>query len=505
MKYLNKSYVDRDIADRGHFNMKMYTYIKKLTCLFIIAILFVSTVSAVPLDIDGDDLDPLVDIEVTVEIQQIRAFDKNDKQFGLLPFYPIFFKREYIDKESDPDFYIKVLINNEESTSDTWHDTKYIYDPQFSATLDVPDDEEFVTVKIQLWDWNDNGDVLCDIGDEKDDVELTYSIKTGHWTGDDQLEDPSGYGRLNGCDDGSIYRRDLDCELWFDIYQNDYDGDGIPYWTEVNDYGTDPEVSNIGDDSDGDDIPIEWEWKWGYDPFVWEDHEKLDPEGDSINNFEEYLTSEWFSDPFRKDVFVELDIMDEGPNGEKTYFPENSGELIQTAFDRQNIVFHLDYGSMGGHDIIPFEEIIEWGNFDEIYYDFFLHGDENNWRRGVFHYGVVVYKSGGPAGYMFRSNAFQITSSGHEKIVLEKSWANRDTVFGSAYMHELGHTFGFNPIPGHSRSGGLIGYLINRPYKSCMNYRYMYYTIDYSDGSRRLPDLDDWSRMDLTSFEREWG
>ncbi|MCK5261827.1 MAG: hypothetical protein KAJ44_06575, partial [Thermoplasmatales archaeon] len=67
-----------------------------------------------------------------------------------------------------------------------------------------------------------------------------------------------------------------------------------------------------------------------------------------------------------------------------------------------------------------------------------------------------------------------------------------------------GHTFGFWPIPGHSRNGGLIGWLINRPYKSCMNYGYMYYTVDYSDGSRGIPDLDDWSRMDLAYFEREW-
>ena len=201
------------------------------------------------------DFDPLTDVEVTVEIQKIRAFDKDDLQVRV---------EEYIDLNSDPDFYVKIIINDQEFTSDIWHDTKYIYEPQFSATLDVPDDEEFVTVKIQLWDWNDNGDALCDIGDENNDVELTYSIKMGHWTGDDQLEDPSGYGRLNGCDDGSIHIRELDCELWFDIYQNDYDGDGIPYWTEVNDYGTDPEVDNTGDDNDGDDIPIEWEWKWEY-------------------------------------------------------------------------------------------------------------------------------------------------------------------------------------------------------------------------------------------------
>jgi len=512
MKYLNMSCIYREIVLRGYKNMKIHTHIKKLTGLFLMTILFVSADSAVPVKfeeltsavhIDGEDLDPLVDIEVTVEIQKIRAFDKEDKQFSILPNNPLHFKREYIDKESDPDFYVKIFINEQEFASDIWHDRKYIYNPQFSATLNVPDDEEFVTVKIQLWDWNENGDVLCDIGDENDDAELTYSIKNGHWTGEDFLGDSSGYGRLNGCDDGTIYKRDRDCELWFDIYQNDYDGDGIPYWTEVNDYGTDPEFNNWGEDSDSDDIPIEWEWKWGYNPIVWEDHKEIDPEMDSINNFEEYLTSEWFSDPFRKDVFVELDMMDEGPNGEKTYFPANSEEIISTAFNRQNIVFHLDYGSMGGYEIIPFTEIVDRRNLREIYNDFFLHGDENNWRRDVFHYGVVVYRSESAAGYVFRPNAFQISSFGHE-VVSEEPWADRDVVYASAYMHELGHTFDFDPIPGHTRYGGLIGWLINRPYKSCMNYGYMYYTVDYSDGSRRSPDLDDWSRMDLTFFERDW-
>jgi len=354
---------------------------------------------------------------------------------------------------------------------------------------------------------NEGDDKHCDISGDADDrdAELIYSIKTGHWIGDDELSDPSGYGRLSGCDDGTIYENDRDGEIWFNVYQNDYDGDGIPYWTEVNDYGTDPEVSNIGEDSDNDDIPIEWEWKWGYDPFVWQNHEELDPDGDSIDNFEEYLTSEWFSDPFRKDVYVELDLMGEGPNGETSYFPVNAKELIQTAFDRQNIIFHLDYGSMGGHDIIPFDEMVEGHELDEIYNDFFLHGNSNNWRRGVFHYGVVVYMSEGVAGYIFRRNAFQIESYGHEALSQEPG-NDMDIIYGSAYMHELGHTFGFRPIPGHTRSGGIFLWLYNLAYKSCMNYAWMYKFVDYSDGSRRAPDLNDWdpNRMIFDYFEREW-
>jgi hypothetical protein len=175
------------------------------------------------------DFDPLVDITITVEINKIRSLEKRDVQIP---------SNKKINTIGNPDFYVKVIINEVEFTSPIWNDTKYVYDPQWSATLDVPDDKDFVYITIQLWDWNENGDILCDISPfnyELPDgymVNLTYSIKTGHWTGDDYCTDEpsdfdlSGYGRLNGCDDGSIYQNDPDCELWFDIYQNDYDGDG---------------------------------------------------------------------------------------------------------------------------------------------------------------------------------------------------------------------------------------------------------------------------------------
>ena len=129
----------------------------------------------------------------------------------------------------------------------------------------------------------------------------------GHWSGDDSLGDPSGYGRLCGCDDGSIYVDENDYELWFSITQTDPDGDGIPYWTEINTYQTDPTIDNTGEDHDSDTIPIEWEYQWGYDPFTPEPHLILDDDNDSISNYEEYLTHHWDSDPFRQDIFLEID------------------------------------------------------------------------------------------------------------------------------------------------------------------------------------------------------
>jgi len=471
----------------------------------------------------GEDLDPLVDLEVTVTIKEIRALDK-------------------IDRFSDPDFYVKVFINDEKFKSEIWRNQKYVKE-EWHITVDVPDDVETVNITIQLWDRDFGLDKLCDIArsdnsnPNRREIFLNYSLKSGHWSGDDLISPPhswyvdySGYGRANGCDDNSIYDEDRDCEIWFDISQNDYDGDGIPYWTEVNKFGTDPEVDDTGMDDDEDGVPIEWEYKWGhyirynrsshsdehdwfYDPFVKDDHENLDPDGDSLNNVEEYLTSEWGSDPFRKDLFVELDQMEEGPNGEpESLLPQGSKDLIQDAFDKQNVVFHLDDGFMGRGEMIPFDSQGDNTTYEElidIYNDYFLHGNENNWRRGVFHYGLAIYNASGACGFMFRNNAFQISRVGMEKqILFNRNEEKRDVVYASAYMHELGHTLGLMWLGGHNTNAYYF-WQINwwkwRPYKSVMNYGYMYGFIwdlvDYSDGSRGRNDFDDWSNLDLEYFD----
>ena len=139
------------------------------------------------------DFDPLVDIIVTFDVLVIRALDK-------------------IDKLSDPDFFVKVFINNEEFISHTWDNTNYLYNC-WSVTKNVPDEEEFVDIKIQLWDWNKNNNKICDISknnnnqDEGFDISITYDIKTGRWYGDDyNIGDTTGYGRVCGTGDGSIYK-----------------------------------------------------------------------------------------------------------------------------------------------------------------------------------------------------------------------------------------------------------------------------------------------------------
>jgi len=457
----------------------------------------------------GEDFDPLVDIEVIVDILTIRALDD-------------------IDIIKGPDFFVKVMINNQEYTSPLWDDSSYLYDISWNAKANVPDDVEHVEISIQLFDKTIFGERLCDISGTKNKasdgftVDLTYNIKTGQWSGDDCVYyDTSGYGRLNGCDDGSIYKNERDCELWFNIYQTDPDGDTIPYWTEVNVYDTDPEIDNTGDDIDGDSIPIEWEHKWLFNPKIWDDHKHLDLDEDSLTNYEEYLTSQWDSNPYRRDLFIEMDVMANGPLGQKSSVPRQSKELLRTAYNTRNIVYHLDDGCMGGGgEVIPFDRKTYKNELVPIYNNYFLHNDSENWRRSVFHYAMIIYNHYSASGIAYVGenpslywhfqgiNTFIISASSMNKMS-RKILKDKDKIFACAIMHETGHTFGidfmFPPGCDNRRTSRPRhpAFWIFSSYKSCMNYRYAFKILDYSDGSHGLFDYDDWANLDFSFFERK--
>lgn len=452
---------------------------------------------------------------VTVTIKKIRSLEKEDPQVHF---------EKIIDKNTHPDFYLKIWIDGALFESVRYWNTKYLYDLNWKAIKQISTDKTEIPIKIQLWDAADEDvtiDRLCDLGSGSEDsntgkeINLIYNYNTGHWTGDDFIGDSSGYGRVNGCDDGSFYKQELDVELWFDITQTDVDGDGIPSWMETNEYGTDPFVDDSEKDFDNDKISTYWEWKWGYNPKSYDDHDTLDPDEDSLSNWEEYYMRNWNADPFRIDLFVEMDQM-KGPNG-KAMFPEGGKELLYTAYNRRNVVYHIDDGDMGSEsraDLIPFDEVTEcsWGEedeLDEIYQTYFLNQPDGDIRRSIFHYGVVLYQSSMVNGNAFGPNRYQISAHGMEEKLEDplRFNADRDVIYASAYMHEMGHSLNFRPIPGHNKLSYYPwqpGFWISRMYKSCMNYGYMYYTVDYSDGSRPFRDFDDWERMDLSYFEKDW-
>ncbi len=83
---------------------------------------------------ETQDIDPTVDLKISVKITEIRAFDK-------------------IDKYSDPDFYVKVIINDEEEIkSKIWRNQIHVTEEWSTPFIDVPDEKEWINVTIQVWD-----------------------------------------------------------------------------------------------------------------------------------------------------------------------------------------------------------------------------------------------------------------------------------------------------------------------------------------------------------------
>ncbi len=446
------------------------------------------------------DWDPMVDLEVIFRIDRIRSLDF---QRGESPLYAM-----------------DITIDGRTVEGvGAWGGIDAY--PRWRHVQDVDDGEENVSVTVRLYEIVGDEQIDADISPGQgtgrgQTLHLTYSLRTGRWTGDDRLHDKNGLGHVSGAEDGSLDEND--CELWFSIYQTDADGDRLTWYEETYIYGTDPAVDNTGDDMDGDGVPIEWEDHWGYDPFTWDDHANLDPDGDGIQNTEEYRMAFWRADPFRQDVFVEVDYMENQFFGHTT-LPEYSKQKVISAFSRQNIMLHVDDGLMGGGgEVLPFEKFYTPEKLAAYYDQFFLHDGAEAWREDVFRYAVMAYYTiegkRNVAGYSYwhdrtdQFNSFVVA----RRAIKNYRWTPmaRDTATASLFMHELGHTLG---LFWHTYNGidntttiypWLSGWDIYGNYRSCMNYRYAWSLIDYSDGSHGEGDFDDWSRVDPAFFETQF-
>ena len=418
--------------------------------------------------------------------------------------------------ESNPDIYFKIYVNGEDAmlSSQDYKGKDIWFDEPMAEKKIAYDPEKDVSIQIQMWEKKSLRDEQCDISRESgrspegDTITISYDMKRGGWTGDDFLKDGNGYGHCSGFEDGN--ENENDCEIWFDVYQkgDGWGADHLTYWEKVNVYHLDPLGNYTGVDFNGDGIPIEWEDKYGFDPFANDTVSDDDPDNDGLSNFEEYETSQWLSDPFSKDIFLELDWMKGRYPWSLPYtFPKESQYLLFNAFARHNITLHIDDGSMGGGgELVPYSEIISGNAMDSIRSKYFLHWGSRNWRRGVFHYGIICSQiefSRPAGGCAFATDSFAVGG----QYVRDWSWAfylqgsNYYRAFASVVMHELGHTLGLNNFGGidnvNTRFPWDKDYWVWGPYRSCMNYRYVYKLVDYSDGDDPDHDQNDWAVMNL--------
>ena len=415
-----------------------------------------------------------------------------------------------------PSYYFEAVLHDGVWTSheiNEW-DTDYV---GWQAFRQVDEELEKCTIDVTLFE--NQKRLFGSSSVEMDSFSIVYDFRTGRWTGDDSFNDSDGMGYYNG----------EDFEVWFDVHQSDADGDGIPFWTEVNTLGTNPEVDDRYKDPDDDGIPTAWEWKWGYDPMRFDNHTGLDPDVDGIPNSEEYKLRKYVANPFRQDIFVEVDFMEKAPGlfGKEHVFWEESQQMVMDKFSDQGITLHIDDGIMGGGgEYLDFHEeyILQEGGIGSEYYKYHFADD----RKGVFRYGVIVHSAGWahPQDYKLAYDVLSVPCNAkfYRTVFFPPAVTPRmqRIAMSCGFMHELGHTLG---LRGETNPGIDNGTQIRRGmegipfltqlqmqqeaieawenYESCMNYnKFGSFVLGYSDGTNGENDVDDWSMIDLTYFKR---
>ena len=418
---------------------------------------------------------------------------------------------EFVQQFTTHSFVIYITSNCLPSGAEFFFTGRYTL-TDFSLPLQSPT-ERIILITFEVSEIIGNTTLPCDL-DKKlgiNGAQILFDTYTGQWIGDDQIGDESGYGRLNGCDDGSVDTFERDVELCFSVDVVDPDGDGIPKWIEEQEYRTDPFVNDATCDNDNDEVPLVWEWRYGYDPFTYDDHRNNDPDNDGLNNYEEYRVSAWQSDPFRKDIFLELDQMEPDRDDTGFFVPLNTTIQVYQTYSKRNILFHVDDGCMGGGEILPYNAMIWIGEEQKYYNTYFLHNDPENWRRGVFRYALYVHDHRPIKGLEFpgENTLLGFFNSGLNSFLIATEFfrSYNFTENACVMLHEIGHTLGI--YMGHPlgcdnqlmRNPFSLQRILFKNYQSVMNYQYTYAILDYSDGSHGLGDYDDWENINLTFFQ----
>jgi hypothetical protein len=381
----------------------------------------------------------------------------------------------------------------------------------------VEDEQETSEVNIKIVEKKSVGLLGLRSNDVvEEEIHMTYHYRTGRWEGDDYFKDNDGYGHYLGDN----------VEIWFNIYQSDYDHDGIPYWTEKNILLTDPMVDDSKLDPDNDGIPTSWEWKWDYDPFTWDDHEKLDPDIDGIENIEEYMMQKFFANPYQPDMYIETDGMEKKNFLDLPHvFHKDSQHMLIERFAQHGINLYIDDGwpdspTNGGGELLPFiKEIDEvvGGQIASFYQHHFP--DE---RKGIFRYVVIAINKGWNTPSTYNNYDTMLVYSGRRPSIRNFFAVTprlRSILLAKGVLHELGHSMGLMPysFPGNDIMPPVGARYPNMPeeeykqylnqYHSIMNYNFIYRDrdlIDYSDGANGEPyDQDDWKYIYLPSFQSD--
>jgi hypothetical protein len=213
------------------------------------------------------------------------------------------------------------------------------------------------------------------------------------------------------------------------------------------------------------------------------------------------------ANPFHKDIFLELDWMKSKVTGQVNKPSEGIIKEAADVFAQHNITLHVDVGDLGGGEEIPSLSNFSFSDLVDLYWQYFLHYDLNNPRKGIFRYGIIC-DVGPDVNFPFMGwdqlDSFLISA---QRLSEQFPLYSRDRLIMGGVVHHLGHTLGLlaDVYGGIDNVGTLrpisMQWFTYRHYQSNMNYWYKYWTFSYSDGTHGQGDFDDYGHLDFSFFK----
>jgi hypothetical protein len=264
-----------------------------------------------------------------------------------------------------------------------------------------------------------------------------------------------------------------DCELWFDITQNDADGDGLTWAIEVA-LGSDPTSIDgptaacpLGD-IDNDGLPNWYECKQdtNWPPSITAMAGNGDLDYDGLSNLEEYELRGLNTNPFYKDLFVEIDWLESNPLPTNKEFIYDMINYYSTILGGIHLVVEIDEEIPLIHtysDISGTTQTLDLGDGTWVS-EFEANIVENNYHQNekTHVYCLIVgtievgyqddnaYGGAGPDfGFMLASN------------YLESDFDNNIDAWKVTFAHELGHCIGMglSKTEAFNSNTGLPGFM----------------------------------------------
>lgn len=257
-----------------------------------------------------------------------------------------------------------------------------------------------------------------------------------------------------------------------------------------------------------------------------------DTDGDGIND---YVESQWYPgrnsifcgvsecaypDPVKKDIYVEIDWMNDGTTSFKPTATQVG--LVSDAFAAKDIHFHADTGQYGGGSLLsPYTAPLTMVK-DPLVTDFFDFKDASFSadRKGIWRYMIsgknyARYPTSSGASFAGSDNIF-VSNGLIRANQASFGYTDLDTAIAGTMLHEIGHSLCLSADVRYSYqdSACVFGGVDSGDsttnsyplYASSMNYYHQMGMVDYSTKPNLIGDHDDWSAVktymgDFTSWD----